>query len=137
MIAIRRYYCPRRCGRKTVRQREACCAECHWHDVDPLAYPSVHSQRCDLDAGLQKPAARLVSTDRLLTGLLLYPQGLRITQCRELFPAPRPPYHAVQNVVRKLRRHQMVMRVARGRYALTPRLRLFLWERGQDAFPAP
>jgi hypothetical protein len=136
MTVLRRYYCPRRCGRKTVRQPEACCAECHWHAVDPRAYPSVHSPRCDLDERSRRrlPAPRL-SADILLTGLLLYPQGLRIAECRQFFPPPWPPYVVVQRLVRKLRRHQMLMRVARGRYALTPRLRLFLWERGYDALP--
>jgi hypothetical protein len=137
MTPVRRYACPRRCGRKTVHQREACCAECHWHAVDRRAYPSFHSPRCDLDAQLRRRgrALRPLPTDILLTGLLLYPQGLRIAECRQFFPEPWPPYRVVQRMVRKLRRHQMLMRVARGRYALTPRLRIFLWERGQEAFP--
>jgi hypothetical protein len=59
MRVVRRYYCPRRCGRKTLRQHEACCAECHWHAVDPLRYPFPHNQRCNLTAKPRKRPAPL------------------------------------------------------------------------------
>jgi hypothetical protein len=110
-----------------------CCGECHWHSVDPVQYPSRHSQHCDrLSRRRRSSPGPLLDTERLLAALTLSPQGLRITECRTCFPAPYPSYVAVQRAIRTLRRQQMVVRVARGRYTLTPRYRLFLWEREQN-----
>jgi hypothetical protein len=55
--AVRGYTCPRRCGRRTMRRHEACCAECHWHAVDPLRYPFPHSQPCNFNAKSRKRPA--------------------------------------------------------------------------------
>ena len=134
MKPVRRYECPRGCGRKATVRSEACCAQCHWHRLDPAEYPAAHSRLCDHDARTATPLPPLPA-EVLVAALVPRPKGLRIRDCQRCFPGPLPAYVRVQALMRKLERGQMVVRVGRGRYTLTPRYRLFLWERRGVVLP--